>query len=61
MTNFKRYSEKEKKEMIELYEAFKNYVRAAERFGCAMSTVYYAVNPEKYEKHKEHVYSMKNN
>lgn len=42
--------------MIKLYEAFKDYTKASEKFGCAMSTVYYAVNQDKYEHHKEHMY-----
>lgn len=53
---FKHYSKKEKEMMIKLYEAFKDYTKASEKFGCAMSTVYYAVNQDKYEHHKEHVY-----
>lgn len=53
---FKHYSKKEKEMMIKLYEAFKDYTKASEKFGCAMSTVYYVVNPDKYEHHKEHVY-----
>ena len=46
--------------MIKFYEAFKNYAKAADEFGCAESTVYYAVNPDKYEKHKAHVYEIRN-
>ena len=53
---FKHYSKKEKEMMIKLYEAFKDYTKASKKFGCAMSTVYYAVNQDKYEHHKEHVY-----
>lgn len=52
---FKRYSKKEKEMMVQLYEAFKSYTEAADNFGCAISTIYYAVNPDKYEHHKEHV------
>ena len=53
---FKHYSKKEKEIMIQLYEAFKSYIKAADNFGCATSTIYYAVNPDKYEHHKEHVH-----
>ena len=53
-----RYSEKEKIQMIDTYEFYKSYSKAARCVGCAMSTVYYAVNPDKYERHKEHVYLM---
>lgn len=42
--------------MVHLYEAYKSYIKAADEFGCAMSTIYYAVNEEAYERHKEHVY-----
>lgn len=42
--------------MVQLYEAVKNYQKVADEFGCAYSTIYYAVNPDKYEHHKEHVY-----
>ena len=55
MKKFKHYSKAEKREMVKLYEAFKNYAKAADKFGCAMSTVYYTVNPEKYEEHREYV------
>ena len=54
-----RYSEKEKIQMIDAYEFYKNYSKAARYVGCAGSTVYYAVNPDKYERHKEHVYLMR--
>ena len=52
---FKRYTKQEKEEMVRLYEALKNYHKAARELACAMSTVYYAVNPDKYEEHKEYV------
>lgn len=54
MKKFKHYTKAEKREMVELYEAYKNYMKASEKFGCAMSTIYYAVNPDKYEEHKEY-------
>lgn len=57
MKKFKHYSKKEKELMVMLYEAYKNYHEAARNFGCAMSTVYYAVNEDAYEHHKEHVLS----
>ena len=57
MKKFKHYSKAEKKEMVKLYEAYKSYVKAACEFECAMSTVYYTVNPDKYEEHKEYVKS----
>lgn len=50
-----RYSEEERIQMIDTYEFYKNYSKTATCFGCAMSTVYYAVNPDKYERHKEHM------
>ena len=53
-----RYSESEKLHMIELYESYGCYETAAHCIGCAISTVYYAVNPDKYEHHKEHVNYM---
>lgn len=53
--DFKRYSKKEKELMVQLYEAYKSYIKVANNLGCAMSTVYYAVNKDAYEKHKEHV------
>lgn len=59
MGKFKRYSKKEKEMMVHLYEAYKNYVKAADEFGCAMSTIYYAVNEDAYEHHKEHVYEKR--
>lgn len=59
MKKFKRYSKKEKELMVKLYEAYKSYTKAADKLGCAMSTVYYAVNKDAYELHKEYVASMR--
>lgn len=59
MKKFKHYTKEEKEIMVALYEAFKDYVKASKEFGCAMSTVYYAVNRNAYEHHKEHVYNMR--
>lgn len=50
-----RYTKKDKQTMIILYEYFKSYIKASIAFGCAMSTVYYAVNPDKYLKHVEYI------
>lgn len=54
----KHYNKKEKFLMIRMYESYKSYFVVAKYFGCAYSTVYYTVNPEKYERHKEHVRYM---
>jgi len=57
---FRRYTPDEKRAMVELYKNKKNYHDAAVDFGCAFSTVYYAVNPEAYEYHKEYVVGVGN-
>lgn len=49
-----RYTKKEKFLMVRMHKSYKNYFIVAKYFGCAYSTVYYAVNPDKYEHHKEH-------
>lgn len=56
---FNHYSEEEKREMVRLYEAYKNYMKASEEFQCAISTVYYAVNPDKYKAHLEYIASKR--
>lgn len=53
-----RYTKKEKALMARMYESCRSYFEVAKYFGCAYSTVYYAVNHEKYEHHKEHVRHM---
>ena len=60
MKRWRKYSRAEKLKMIKLYEAYENYMRASEEFGCAMSTIYYAVNSDAYEHHKRHVNEMHN-
>ena len=50
-----RYSPKEKREMVELYFSGKTFKQVALSFGCASSTVFYAVHPDKYEAHKEYM------
>lgn len=59
MKKFKHYSKEEKELMVKLYEAYKSYMEASKKFGCAMSTIYYAVNKDAYEHHKEHVYEKR--
>ena len=58
MRKYERYSPTEKKLMVKLYAELKTYDKVAKQFGCASSTVYYAVNEDAYERHKEHVYYM---
>lgn len=55
---FKRYTKKEKEIMVALYEAFKSYEKASKKFGCALSTIYYAVNRDAYERHLDHIHSV---
>lgn len=55
----KCYTKDEKTSMVRMYETCGSYYTVAAHFGCAVSTVYYAVNPDKYEHHKEHVYYMR--
>lgn len=53
------YSKKLKERMVEVFRETGSYRVTAKHFACAYSTVYYAVNPDAYERHKEHVYTMK--
>lgn len=53
------YTSIQKDRMREEYRNGSTYGAISRCFGCAVSTVFYAVNPEAYEKHKEHVNYMK--
>lgn len=56
----RRYTDKEKMVMKEMYDAGFTCDIIAKCFKCAWSTVYYATHPKAYEKHKEHVYYVRN-
>lgn len=53
-----RYSQLDKEVMISFYNNGKSIREIAYHFKCAYSTVFYAIHPEAYEKHKSHVYYM---
>ena len=55
---FKRYTKKEKEIMVALYEVFNRNEKEKKKFGCALSTIYYAVNRDAYERHLEHIHSV---
>ena len=50
-----KYSKEEKEKMSELYRQYKSLHVVAKLYACATSTVWYAANPEGYERHKEYV------
>ena len=54
-----RYSNFEKDLMRLAHADGKSTKEIATHFGCAPSTVFYAVNRRAYEKHKMHVYFMR--
>ena len=56
---FRRYTPEEKKAMVKLYNQSKCYTSVATKFGCASSTIYYAVNPEAYESHRLYVNAVR--
>ena len=56
----RRYTDKEKMVMKEMHYAGVSYNDIAKCFKCARSTVYYATHPKAYEKHKDHVYYIRN-
>lgn len=53
-----KYSHEEKLEMAKLYSRGKSLKQVAYQWGCASSTVFYAVYPDKYEAHKEYIRAM---
>lgn len=59
MDELKRYSELDKERMRRLYDMTHSCRLVAKVFDCANSTVFYAVCPEAYERHKEHMRIMR--